>query len=69
MAEPIKVDLETAQECKALRMIEYLFAFCLSDDNKEVPARQNGSLLQAFEKVREIANRNDTALVAQLSKL
>ena len=69
MAEPIKVDLETAQECKALRMIEYLFAFCLSADNKEVPARQDDSLVQAFEKVREIANRNDTTLVAQLSKL
>ena len=69
MAEPIKVDLETAQECKALHMIEYLFAFCLSKDNKEIPARQDESLRQAFEKVREIANRDDTTLVTQLSKL
>ena len=69
MAGPIKVDLETAEQCEAIKMIEFLFAFCLSGDDKEVPARKEEPLKQAFEKVKEIAKRKDTPLVTQLSEL
>ena len=69
MAGPIKVDLEDARECKAISMIEFLFAFCLSGDGKDVPVCDEESLGRAFEKVKEIAKRSKTPLDTELSKL
>jgi hypothetical protein len=69
MAGPIEVDLEDAQECNAARMIEFLFAFCLSEGGKKVPKCDDKLLGQAFEAVKEIAKRDGTTLHLQLSKL
>jgi hypothetical protein len=60
MAEPIRVDLEEAKQCEAKRMIKFLFAFCLSEDKEKVLVCSEGSLGQAFEKVKEIAKRNES---------
>ena len=51
----IRADLEFAQQCKAVNMIEFLFAFCLSGDRNEVPDCNEELLERAFEKVREIS--------------
>jgi len=69
MAGPIRVDLEDARECKAISMIEFLFAFCLSGDGKGVPVCDEESVGQAFEKVKEMAKRRKTPLDTELSKL
>ena len=69
MAGPIRVDLEAAQQCKAIDMIEFLFAFCLSEDGKTAPVRDKKPLKQAFERVKEVANRRDTTLHTELSKV
>jgi hypothetical protein len=58
MEEPIRVDLESAQQCKAAaNMIDSLLAFCLSGNGKVVPARDKRVLLSAFEQVKEVANQ------------
>ena len=68
MAGPVKVDLEEAQQCKAIRMIEYLFAFCLSGDGKDAPKCNEKFLGRAFEEVKKIAN-NDRTLKRHLTGL
>ena len=68
MAGPIKVDLESAQQCKAVNMIEFLFAFCLSEGKSEVPVCNEESLGRAFEKAKEIA-KYDGILRDELIKL
>ena len=70
MTEPIKVDLESAQQCKAIDMIRFLFAFCLSSgDSKATPVCDDDLLKRAFERVKGIALRDDTTLDTKLSKL
>ena len=69
MAGPIEVDLEEAEQCKAINMIKYLFAFCSSDDSKDVPVCDEELLERNFEEVRKIANRDDTTLSMELSEL
>ncbi|KAF8312603.1 uncharacterized protein EI90DRAFT_3093157 [Cantharellus anzutake] len=68
MEEPIRVDLESAQQCKAVDMIDFLLAFCLSGKGKVVPARDKRVLLSAFEKVKEVGNQEGTTLRIELSK-
>ena len=69
MAGPVKVDLEEAQQCKAIRMIEFLFAFCLSEVNgKDAPKCNERLLGRAFEKVKKIAN-DDRTLKRHLTDL
>jgi hypothetical protein len=69
MAGPIGVDLETAQQCGAISMIEFLFAYCSSDDNERVLTRKSKVLKRVFEKVKKIAKGKDTVLATELSKL
>ena len=69
MAGPIRVDLEEAEQCKAINMIKYLFAFCASNGGKEVPVCDEHLLERAFEDVKEIANRRGTTLEAELNIL
>ena len=69
MTGSISVDLEAAQQCKAIKMIEFLFAFCLSEDGKTVLVCNEKPLKRAFERVREVANCRDTTLQTELSKL
>ena len=68
MAGPIRVDLDSAQQCKAVNMIEFLFAFCLSEGKNEVPVCNEESLGRAFEKVKEIA-KDDGILKTELTNL
>ncbi|KAF8315998.1 uncharacterized protein EI90DRAFT_3293795 [Cantharellus anzutake] len=68
MEEPIRVDLESAQKCKAVDMIDFLLAFCLSGKGKSIPVRDERVLLSAFEKVKEVANQEGTTLRTELSK-
>jgi hypothetical protein len=56
-------------ECKAINMIKFLFAFCLSDGCKGVPVCNEELSKRAFKKVKEIAKRGDTILETELSKL
>ena len=67
MEGPIGVDLEDAEQCKAIDMIRFLFAFCLSEDSKEVLVRHDESLDQAFEEAKGIANNG--TLKRELSAL
>jgi hypothetical protein len=69
MTEPIRVDLEEAEQCKAAKMIEFLFAFCLSKDDAEVLVCDKESLGPAFEKVKEITKRSESGLVTPLLEL
>lgn len=69
MAGPIRVDLEDAQQCSAVKMIEFLFAFCLKGDDRDIPGYGGESLERAFQKVKEIATRNETPLQTELSEL
>jgi len=69
MSGPIRVDLAGAQDCKAADMIKFLFAFCQSENGKNVPVCDEELLRHAFEKVKEVANQERTPLRANLSKL
>ena len=69
MAGPIQVDLEEAEQCKAIEMIKFLFAFCLEDGDNAVPVCNEQLLGQAFNKVKAIAKRDRTTLRNQLSHL
>ena len=69
MAGPVRVDLEAAQQSKAIDMIKFLFAFCLSQDPKTTLVCEEEPLTQAFDRVREVANRRNTTLETELSKL
>jgi hypothetical protein len=69
MEEPIRVDLEAAQECKAIKMIEFLFTFCLAEKDSDVLTCDEKSLEQAFEEVKKIAKSSDTLLETHLSTL
>ena len=68
MAGPVKVDLVEAQQCEAIRMIEFLFAFCLSRNGKDAPECNEDLLGPAFKKVKKIAN-NDLTLKRHLKDL
>ena len=63
----IRIDLQGAEQCKAIDMIRFLFAFCLSDDSKKVPVCDEFLLERAFEEVKGVAN--NPTLKKQLSKL
>jgi hypothetical protein len=69
MTGSIRIDLEEAEQRKAAKMIEFLFAFCLSKDDAEVLVCDEESLGRAFEKVKEIAERSESGLVTRLSEL
>ena len=69
MAGPIKVDLEDTMECKAIKMIRFLFAFCMSNRNGGVLVCDEQLLARAFKRVKAIAKRGDTFLADQLSDL
>lgn len=69
MAELITMELEDAQQCSVVDMIKYLFAFCLSGLNEDVPVCNDELLKAAFEEVKKIANANGTVLDTELSKL
>jgi hypothetical protein len=69
MAGPIRVDLETAQQCNAIGMIEYLFAYCNSGDGKDVPECNKEALLEVFKATKDIAKLENTVLTTELSKL
>jgi hypothetical protein len=69
MGEPIRVDLEAAQQCDADRMIKFLFTFCLSKDGKTLPVCDMKALEHAFKKVKKIAERPGTPLETQFLKL
>jgi hypothetical protein len=69
MAGPIGVDLETAQQCGAIDMIEFLFAYCSSDKNERVLTRKTEVLEKVFKKVKKIAKRGDRVLATGLSEL
>jgi hypothetical protein len=60
MADPISVDLEDAQQCKAADMIKFLLAFCRSGDDKTLPVHDEQVLRRAFEKTKTLANRGGT---------
>ena len=66
MEGSIRVDLEDAEQCKAIDMIKFLFAFCLSGDSKKVPVCSELLLGWTFE-VKGIAN--NPTLMQQPSKL
>ena len=69
MAGPIAVDLADAQECKAIDMIKYLFAFCLSEGAKDVPDCDEELLGRAFKEARKLANHRSPILESNLSAL
>ena len=69
MSGPIGVDLAGAQECGAVDMIRFLFAFCQPGDGKIDPVCDEGSLRRAFEKAKEVANQEDTSLRTNLNQL
>ena len=69
MAGPIRVDLESAEQCKATNMIEFLYAFCRWESNERGLVRNKESLEQAFEEVKKIAKLENTPLATHLSKL
>ena len=69
MAGPIAVDLADAQQCKAIDMIRFLFAFCLSGGAKAVPHCDEELLGRAFEEARKLADRKEAFLETQLSAL
>ena len=69
MAGPIQVDLEEAEQCKAVEMIKFLFALCRWDDGDALPVCDEQLLERAFEKAKAIAKRRRTILANQLSIL
>lgn len=69
MAEPISVDLESTQHCKATEMIKFLLAFCQSRDDQTVPVLCEHVLQHAFEKTKKLANSNGTPLQMRLWEL
>jgi len=69
MSGPIGVDLAGAQDCKAADMIRFLLAFCQSGGEKADPVCDEALLQRAFEKAKEVANQEGTALKTNLDKL
>ena len=69
MEGPIRVDLEEAQECKAIDMIRFLFAFCNPRSSEKVPACNSRLLDLAFEKVKKIAKDRNNTLETELNNL
>ena len=70
MAGPIRVDLEEAEQCKAIDMIRFLFALCLSSGSQDDDLVCSDTPLGlAFEKVKLIAKCTDTILATELSNL
>ena len=69
MGGPIGVDLEHAQECKATKMIKFLLAFCRAGDDKADLIHDEGVLGRVFERVRDIANEENSKLKIHLSQL
>jgi hypothetical protein len=70
MGDPIRVDLERAQQCTASDMIQFLLAFCRPCENgTAIPVHDEEVLGRAFEAAKEIANDGNAALRTNISHL
>ena len=69
MASVISVDLEDAQQCKAVEMIKFLLAFCRSRNDKTVPVHDELVLQRVFGETRRLADRSGTPFQTHLQKL
>ena len=59
---PIKSEISKSQDTKATDMLRFLFSFCGTSGNAAQVEPKDDELINAFDMVREFANKSGTPL-------